>query len=157
MDQPTETSEIEGLSEDPAEDEVESRVDLRDIAFVTIDGEDAKDFDDAVWCTQIGSGWRLLVAIADVSHYVQPATALDRDAQARCTSVYFPRKVIPMLPEKLSNGLCSLNPGVDRCTLVCDMIVASTGIGDSVSVLSGNDSLPCQIDIYSCVACDKWG
>lgn len=119
--------EIEGLSEDPAEDEVESRVDLRDIAFVTIDGEDAKDFDDAVWCTQIGSGWRLLVAIADVSHYVQPATALDRDAQARCTSVYFPRKVIPMLPEKLSNGLCSLNPGVDRCTLVCDMIVASTG------------------------------
>ncbi|MBQ9240586.1 MAG: VacB/RNase II family 3'-5' exoribonuclease [Duodenibacillus sp.] len=107
--------------------EAKSRVDLRDIPFVTIDGEDARDFDDAVWCGEDGPGWRLLVAIADVSHYVTPGSALDAEAQNRATSVYFPRKVIPMLPEKLSNGLCSLNPDVDRCTLVCDMLVTAEG------------------------------
>ena len=109
--------------------EIVERVDLRDIGLVTIDGEDARDFDDAVWCTPIEGqpGWRLLVAIADVSRYVTPGSALDEDAQQRCTSVYFPTRVVPMLPEKLSNGLCSLNPGVDRCSLVCDMIVSGEG------------------------------
>lgn len=109
--------------------ELVTRVDLRDIGFVTIDGEDAKDFDDAVWCRRNPDGsWRLLVAIADVSRYVEPGHPLDVDAQTRSTSVYFPRFVIPMLPEKLSNGLCSLNPGVDRCTMVCDMIVGADGL-----------------------------
>ena len=112
------------------------RVDLRDVPLVTIDGEDARDFDDAVYCEpmKIGrgaggrtSGFRLLVAIADVSHYVKPNDALDVDALERSTSVYFPRRVIPMLPEKLSNGLCSLNPAVDRLTLVCDMVITAKG------------------------------
>jgi len=107
------------------------RVDLRDVPLVTIDGEDARDFDDAVYCEPVeldtGRGYRLLVAIADVSHYVKPNDALDTDAIERSTSVYFPRRVIPMLPEKLSNGLCSLNPAVDRCCLVCDMVVTSDG------------------------------
>jgi len=108
-----------------------NRVDLRDVPLVTIDGEDARDFDDAVYCEPVklgaACGYRLLVAIADVSHYVKPNDALDLDAIERSTSVYFPRRVIPMLPEKLSNGLCSLNPAVDRCTLVCDMVVTEDG------------------------------
>ena len=111
------------------------RVDLTDIALVTIDGEDARDFDDAVYCepTKIGrgkaavQGWRLLVAIADVSHYVENGSAIDIDAYDRATSVYFPRRVIPMLPEKLSNGLCSLNPEVERLCMVCDMLVTPDG------------------------------
>ena len=107
------------------------RVDLRDIPLVTIDGEDARDFDDAVYCESIktgrSKGYRLIVAIADVSHYVKPNDALDQDALLRSTSVYFPRRVIPMLPEKLSNGLCSLNPDVDRLTLVCDMVISLDG------------------------------
>ena len=109
------------------------RVDLTDIALVTIDGEDARDFDDAVYCepAKIGtssvSGWRLLVAIADVSHYVENGSAIDVDAYERATSVYFPRRVIPMLPEKLSNGLCSLNPDVQRLCMVCDMMVTLDG------------------------------
>jgi len=111
------------------------RVDLTDISLVTIDGEDARDFDDAVYCepTKIGKGksavkgWRLLVAIADVSHYVETGSAIDVDAYDRATSVYFPRRVIPMLPEKLSNGLCSLNPEVERLCMVCDMIVTEDG------------------------------
>jgi ribonuclease R len=106
------------------------RVDLRDVPLVTIDGEDARDFDDAVYCEPMpgrSRGWRLLVAIADVSHYVSPGCALDVDAQSRSTSVYFPRRVIPMLPEELSNGLCSLNPQVDRLALVCDMVVSAKG------------------------------
>ena len=108
-----------------------NRVDLRDVPLVTIDGEDARDFDDAVYCepVKIGrtKGFRLLVAIADVSHYVKPNDSLDADAIERSTSVYFPRRVIPMLPEKLSNGLCSLNPAVDRLCLVCDMVVTAKG------------------------------
>jgi ribonuclease R len=112
------------------------RVDLTDVALVTIDGEDARDFDDAVYCEPMpaakgrakkAAGWRLLVAIADVSHYVKPGEPLDQDAYERATSVYFPRRVIPMLPEKLSNGLCSLNPDVDRLCMVCDMVVSAEG------------------------------
>ncbi len=107
------------------------RVDLTDIPLVTIDGEDARDFDDAVYCepTKVGrgKGWRLLVAIADVSHYVETGSAIDVDAYDRATSVYFPRRVIPMLPEKLSNGLCSLNPHVERLCMVCDMLVSAKG------------------------------
>ena len=111
------------------------RVDLTDVPLVTIDGEDARDFDDAVYAeptvvTGRGkkpNGWRLLVAIADVSHYVQTGSPIDVDAYDRATSVYFPRRVIPMLPEKLSNGLCSLNPEVERLCMVCDMLVTADG------------------------------
>jgi ribonuclease R len=114
------------------------RIDLSDVPLVTIDGEDARDFDDAVYCEPavIGKGagrgkeadgWRLIVAIADVSHYVKPGEPIDADAYERATSVYFPRRVIPMLPEKLSNGLCSLNPNEDRLAMVCDMLVTGAG------------------------------
>jgi ribonuclease R len=111
------------------------RIDLTDVALVTIDGEDARDFDDAVYCEPIKrgrgktafEGWRLVVAIADVSHYVKPGEPLDEDAYERATSVYFPRRVIPMLPEKLSNGLCSLNPDEERLCMVCDMLVSAQG------------------------------
>lgn len=104
-----------------------ARTDFTATPFVTIDGETAKDFDDAVYCEPDGKGYRLLVAIADVSHYVRHRDPLDRDAHERGTSVYFPRRVIPMLPEKLSNGLCSLNPEVERLVLVCEMHVSRTG------------------------------
>jgi ribonuclease R len=115
------------------------RIDLTDIPLVTIDGEDARDFDDAVYCEPATKGrgksaikgWRLLVAIADVSHYVETGSAIDIDAYDRATSVYFPRRVIPMLPEKLSNGLCSLNPEVERLCMVCDMFVSPDGDVDA--------------------------
>ena len=115
------------------------RVDLTDIPLVTIDGEDARDFDDAVYCEPATkgrgkvavNGWRLLVAIADVSHYVATGSAIDVDAYDRATSVYFPRRVIPMLPEKLSNGLCSLNPEVERLCMVCDMFITEEGTVDA--------------------------
>ncbi|MGY4829358.1 ribonuclease R [Sphaerotilaceae bacterium SBD11-9] len=111
------------------------RIDLTDVPLVTIDGEDARDFDDAVYCepAKLGrgknafEGWRLVVAIADVSHYVKPGEPIDDDAYERATSVYFPRRVIPMLPEKLSNGLCSLNPNEDRLAMVCDMLITQKG------------------------------
>ncbi|MWQ59280.1 ribonuclease R [Glaesserella parasuis] len=103
------------------------RVDLRDLPLVTIDGESARDFDDAVFCQKESNGWRLWVAIADVSYYVRPKTALDLEAQQRGNSVYFPNRVIPMLPEVLSNGLCSLNPQVDRLCLVAEMAVSESG------------------------------
>ncbi|HSF77543.1 MAG TPA: ribonuclease R [Steroidobacteraceae bacterium] len=103
------------------------RVDLRKLPLVTIDGEDARDFDDAVYAEATRSGFRLLVAIADVSHYVEPGSALDGEARERATSVYFPGRVIPMLPEQLSNHLCSLMPEVERLCMVCDMHVASEG------------------------------
>lgn len=104
-----------------------NRVDLRDIPFVTIDGEDARDFDDAVYCETTKEGWRLLVAIADVSYYVKPDHPLDKEAQARGTSVYFPATVVPMLPEALSNGICSLNPEVERLAMVCDALIDREG------------------------------
>ena len=103
------------------------REDITQLPLVTIDGETAKDFDDAVYCEKHGKGFRLIVAIADVSHYVPEGAALDGDARERGNSVYFPRRVIPMLPEKLSNGLCSLNPQVERLCMVCDMNISGTG------------------------------
>ncbi len=124
-------TQAKALPEQVKSTDAKGRVDLRDVPLVTIDGEDARDFDDAVYCepAKIGrrKGWRLLVAIADVSHYVQSGSAIDVDAFDRATSVYFPRRVIPMLPEKLSNGLCSLNPDVDRLCMVCDMLIDSQG------------------------------
>lgn len=107
--------------------DLKGRVDLRDLPLVTIDGETARDFDDAVFAEKIGRNYRLVVAIADVSHYVRPDDAIDMDAQERSTSVYFPRRVIPMLPENLSNGICSLNPDVERLCMVCDMTVTYAG------------------------------
>ncbi len=103
------------------------REDLRDLPLVTIDGETARDFDDAVYAEKVGRNFRLVVAIADVSHYVRPGEPLDVDAYERATSVYFPRRVIPMLPENLSNGICSLNPEVERLCMVCDMEITYAG------------------------------
>ena len=120
-----------GLPDKVRPQDKRNRIDLTDVPLVTIDGEDARDFDDAVYCEPAkvgrGKGWRLLVAIADVSHYVETGSAIDVDAYDRATSVYFPRRVIPMLPEKLSNGLCSLNPEVERLCMVCDMMVTAKG------------------------------
>ncbi|RFA30469.1 ribonuclease R [Alkalilimnicola ehrlichii] len=105
----------------------QGRVDLRDTPLVTIDGPDARDFDDAVFCAPTPKGWRLIVAIADVAEYVKPTSALDREARERGNSVYFPRSVVPMLPEALSNGLCSLNPNVDRLCLCCEITLSADG------------------------------
>lgn len=116
------------LEGEPSETDKKHRVDLRDLPFVTIDGEDARDFDDAVYCEKrSGGGWRLWVAIADVSHYVRPGSALDEEAAQRGNSVYFPERVVPMLPEALSNGLCSLKPQVDRLAMVCEMELSRSG------------------------------
>jgi ribonuclease R len=124
-------AQTKALPDEVLERDLQGRRDLRDLELVTIDGETAKDFDDAVACRreQIGNrqGFRLWVAIADVSHYVRPGEPLDADARERGTSVYFPRRVIPMLPEKLSNGLCSLNPKVDRLCMVCEMQISGGG------------------------------
>jgi len=120
-------SEIAGLSPQVEESAKAGREDLRKLALVTIDGADAKDFDDAVYCERKPKGWRLLVAIADVSHYVKPGTALDQEARNRGNSVYFPGRVIPMLPEILSNGLCSLNPEVDRLCMVAELYINDEG------------------------------
>ena len=119
--------EIKPLTPEVPESAKENRVDIRDLPLVTIDGEDARDFDDAVYCKKTPKGWKLLVAIADVSHYVQVGTELDKEAHKRSTSVYFPEQVIPMLPEILSNGLCSLNPNVDRLCMVCELLIDSEG------------------------------
>ncbi len=116
------------LSDEVLEADKKGRVDLRNMPLVTIDGEDSRDFDDAVYCEQDNNGnWLLTVAIADVSHYVGIGTDLDKEAWNRATSVYFPAEVIPMLPEKISNGLCSLNPAVDRLCMVCKATINSNG------------------------------
>ena len=117
----------ERLPDGVTDDDRRNRTDLTRLPLVTIDGETAKDFDDAVYCEPGEDGFRLVVAIADVSHYVNHGDALDQEARARGNSVYFPRRVIPMLPEKLSNGLCSLNPKVQRLAMVCDMQVDARG------------------------------
>ncbi|USD60697.1 ribonuclease R [Vibrio sp. SCSIO 43140] len=120
--------QVKQFGEFVPEEAKEGRVDLRDLPLVTIDGEDARDFDDAVYCERKKSGgWRLWVAIADVSYYVRPDTPLDKEAIVRGNSVYFPSQVVPMLPEVLSNGLCSLNPQVDRLCMVCEMTISETG------------------------------
>lgn len=122
------TMEVASLRDSlKAAEHVFQRVDLRPLPFVTIDGKDAKDFDDAVYCESTSQGWRLIVAIADVSHYVRADSALDREAWLRGASVYFPNRVIPMLPVELSNGICSLNPGEDRFCMACDMNVSPCG------------------------------
>jgi ribonuclease R len=121
-------SEAKKFTPEVTEADCQDRTDLRDLPLITIDGEDARDFDDAVYCQPKGDGgWRLVVAIADVSYYVTQGSALDIEAELRGNSVYFPERVIPMLPEALSNGLCSLNPKVDRLCMVCDMNISKTG------------------------------
>jgi len=121
-------AEAERYGAQVSEADKQHRVDIRHLPLVTIDGEDARDFDDAVYCEpKKGGGWRLFVAIADVSHYVKPGTALDAEGRNRGNSVYFPQQVVPMLPEALSNGLCSLNPQVDRLAMVCEMTVSAKG------------------------------
>ena len=119
--------QLKKWAEDVPEEAKHGRVDLRDLPLVTIDGEDARDFDDAVFCQKQGKGWKLWVAIADVSYYVRPKSALDTEAYNRGNSVYFPNRVVPMLPEKLSNGLCSLNPQVDRLCMVCEITISAKG------------------------------
>ena len=119
--------QVQQYSEKDIQLQLKYRKDIRELNFVTIDGSDAKDFDDAVYCEKRDNGWRLWVAIADVSHYVEPDTALDYEARNRGTSVYFPERVIPMLPENLSNELCSLKPEVDRLCMVCEMFISKNG------------------------------
>ncbi len=122
-------AEAASLEAEPLEKDKQHRIDLRKLPFVTIDGEDARDFDDAVYCEEAkGGSWRLWVAIADVSHYVAPGSALDQEAALRGNSVYFPARVVPMLPEALSNGLCSLKPAVDRLAMVCEMELSAKGV-----------------------------
>lgn len=141
---PAVEEEAEKIADEVEESAKQSRVDLRSLPLVTIDGEDARDFDDAVYCERKKSGgWRLWVAIADVSYYVRPGSALDEEALARGNSVYFPSQVIPMLPEKLSNGLCSLNPKVDRLAMVCEMTISDRG------KLSGSKFYPAVINSHA--------
>ncbi|HSR02268.1 MAG TPA: VacB/RNase II family 3'-5' exoribonuclease, partial [Methylophilaceae bacterium] len=127
---PAAIAQAEAIPKTVQPTDYKGRIDLRGLPLITIDGETARDFDDAVYAEPKGAGWRLVVAIADVSHYVRPNDPLDKDAFERGNSIYFPRRVIPMLPEALSNGLCSLNPDVERLCMVCDMQVNASGIVD---------------------------
>ncbi|PVV12401.1 MAG: ribonuclease R [gamma proteobacterium symbiont of Ctena orbiculata] len=128
IDWPDEVEQQIGtIKSEVAETDKKDRVDLRKLPLVTIDGADARDFDDAVYCEPKPKGWRLLVCIADVSHYVEPGSALDSEARIRGNSVYFPDRVIPMLPELLSNGLCSINPQVDRLCMTCELFIDTSG------------------------------
>lgn len=120
--------EAKALPQLVSQNDIAQRRDLRQLTFVTIDGEDAKDFDDAVYATEQDGKWKLYVAIADVSHYVKATSMLDQEAHKRGNSVYFPSRVIPMLPEELSNGLCSLVPNVDRLAMICEMDITEEGI-----------------------------
>ncbi|MEA3406179.1 MAG: ribonuclease R [Pseudomonadota bacterium] len=120
-------AELADIPDEVTEADLEGRKDLRGLQLVTIDGADTKDFDDAVFAKRRKNGWRLVVAIADVSHYVKPGTALDKEAVHRGNSVYFPQRVVPMLPSKLSDGLCSLNPHVDRLCMVADLAITDDG------------------------------
>jgi ribonuclease R len=129
--------EVSGLTAEVEESAKQGREDLRELPLVTIDGADARDFDDAVYCEERKNGWRLLVCIADVSSYVDPGSALDSEAENRGNSVYFPDRVIPMLPEVLSNGLCSLNPEVDRLCMCCEMFIGRTGEMESSRFFQG--------------------
>src|SRR5438105_378047 len=128
----------QGVPDHVRPEDAGGRRDLRELPLVTIDGEDARDFDDAVHVSRVGDGYRLVVAIADVAHYVRPGGALDREALRRGTSVYFPGTVLPMLPQRLSNGICSLNPDVDRLCMVCDLALDARG-------------RPLQADLYEAV------
>ena len=119
--------EVLFIAKEISPQEIEKREDIRHLPLITIDGQDARDFDDAIYCERENKSWRLIVAIADVAHYVKPGHALDEQAFLRGNSVYFPDRVIPMLPEKLSNDLCSLNPKVDRLCMICDMRIDSKG------------------------------
>ena len=121
-------AEARAFGDSVTEDMHEGRRDLRELPLVTIDGADARDFDDAVYAQRRKNGWRLVVAIADVSSYVKPGSPLDEEAVKRATSVYFPGRVIPMLPEELSNGLCSLKPDVDRLCVICDLSISDSGV-----------------------------
>jgi ribonuclease R len=125
---PAALAQAEAIPKEVRPEDYKGRIDLRELPLITIDGETARDFDDAVFAESQGEGWRLVVAIADVSYYVKPDDALDKDAIERGNSIYFPRRVIPMLPEELSNGLCSLNPDVERLCMVCDMHVNASGV-----------------------------
>jgi ribonuclease R len=128
VDWPDEVAQqISAIKSEVAESDKQGRVDLRQLPLVTIDGADARDFDDAVYCESKPKGWRLLVCIADVSHYVEPGSALDSEARKRGNSVYFPDRVVPMLPEMLSNGLCSINPQVDRLCMTCELYIDNSG------------------------------
>jgi len=119
--------QVSGFKSAPDKNDIEGRRDITKLPLVTIDGEDARDFDDAVYCEKNEDGWRLYVAIADVSHYVQPGSPLDKEATQRGTSVYFPEQVVPMFPEVLSNGLCSINPDVERLCMLCVMSLDDKG------------------------------
>lgn len=125
---PAAIAQAEAIPKEVRSADYQGRIDLRELPLITIDGETARDFDDAVFAEPQGQGWRLVVAIADVSYYVSPEDALDKDAIERGNSIYFPRRVIPMLPEALSNGLCSLNPNVERLCMVCDMQINAEGV-----------------------------
>lgn len=130
-------AEAEKLAKLPPKKKLAEREDLRELPLVTIDGEDARDFDDAVWVHETKAGFKLIVAIADVAHYVTPGSALDAEARRRGTSVYFPRKVLPMLPEALSNGMCSLKPAEDRLCLAVELTIDRAGITKKARFFKG--------------------